>query len=221
MYRHILDGQISELPVGKAVCVGRNYLDHIRELGNEVPAEPLLFIKPNTAMVTMQDSVVIPTQWGECHNELEVALLIDKPLGNAAEASAMQAIGGVGLALDLTLRDVQDNLKKQGQPWERAKAFDGACPLSPFISAGQIPNLDALCFSLEVDGAVRQQGDTSMMMRRVATLLSAISQVFTLLPGDVVLTGTPAGVAPLRPGQHLRASLADKIEIETRVIARD
>ena len=219
MYQHTtLAGERIDLPVGKVVCVGRNYLDHIQELNNEVPAEPLLFMKPATALCEISKPLVIPADMGECHNELEVALLVAKPLRQcSSEQTAADALYGVGLALDLTLRDVQQKLKDKGQPWERAKAFDGACPVSSFTSLDGSAELDNLDFSLTINDEVRQQGNTKMMMRGALSLLCAISEVFTLQPGDIVLTGTPKGVGPLHPGDSLQLKMAPWFDIHTRV----
>ncbi|MCP4864704.1 MAG: fumarylacetoacetate hydrolase family protein [Alteromonas sp.] len=219
MYQHTtLAGERIDLPVGKVVCVGRNYLDHIEELNNEIPAEPLLFMKPATALCEISKPLVIPADRGECHNELEVALLIAQPLRDCSnEQTAANALYGVGLALDLTLRDVQQKLKDKGQPWERAKAFDGACPVSSFMPLDASIDLGDLDFSLTINGEVRQQCNTKMMMRDALSLLCAISQVFTLQPGDIVLTGTPKGVGPLHPGDSLQLKMAPWFDIHTQV----
>ena len=219
MYQHTtLTGEHIDLPIGKVVCVGRNYLDHIQELNNEVPAEPLLFMKPATALCEISKPLVIPADRGECHNELEVALLIAKPLRDCSnEQTAADALYGVGLALDLTLRDVQQKLKDKGQPWERAKAFDGACPVSSFTPLDAPADLGNLDFSLTINGDVRQQGNTKLMMRDALSLLCAISEVFTLQPGDIVLTGTPKGVGPLLQGDNLQLKMAPWFDIHTRV----
>ncbi|MDC8830591.1 fumarylacetoacetate hydrolase family protein [Alteromonas gilva] len=218
MYQHRKpDGETMALPVGKVVCVGRNYLDHIQELNNDVPEEPLLFMKPATALCDVREPLAIPAGLGECHNELEVAVLISKRLTRADATQAASAIGGVGLALDLTLRDVQQRLKDKGQPWERAKAFDNACPVSPMIALDDIARLADLSFTLHINGELRQQGNTRMMMRDTLSLLCAISEVFTLEPGDIVLTGTPKGVGPLHSGDTLTLTMPPWLQIETRV----
>lgn len=203
--------------LGKIVCVGRNYADHAKELNNPVPKQPLLFIKPATAAVSMYQPIAIPQNLGACHHELEMAILIGEPLTQASEQQVEKAVVGIALGLDLTLRDVQDELKAKGQPWERAKAFDGSCPLSAFIEADGV-DLQALDIQLEINGVLKQSGNTGGMLFSVVTLLQEISRSFTLLPGDVVLTGTPAGVGPLQNGDRLKASLGDLITIETTVI---
>ena len=139
MYQHhFISGDVIDLPIGKVVCVGRNYLEHIKELNNDIPKQPLLFIKPSTALCDIQQPIYIPKGQGSCHNELELAILIGERLTNGNEKSAKQGILGVGLALDLTLRDVQDQLKADGQPWERAKSFDSSCPISNFVPVSDI-----------------------------------------------------------------------------------
>ena len=219
MYRHRLavGSEYSYTP-GKVVCVGRNYADHAKELGNEVPGSPLLFIKPATAMVAMTEPVALPEGFGACHHELEMALLIGQPLTKAAPDQCRAAIAGIGLALDLTLRELQDELKKKGHPWERAKAFDGACPLSEFAAFDQNLDFASLTLRLTRNGGVQQQGSCGDMLFSVENLLSEISHSFTLMPGDVVLTGTPAGVGPLSSGDQLVAELGDFLRIETVVL---
>lgn len=216
-YRHELDTGIDcPTTVGKIVCVGRNYAEHARELDNPVESSPLLFIKPATAAVPMAPSFGIPRQCGAVHHELEMAVLIGTPLCCAKMDAVLPGIAGIGLAFDLTLRDVQARLKEKSHPWERAKAFDGACPLSRFVSAGGI-DLQALPLTLIRNGQLRQQGSTAGMLFPVVGLIAEISQTFTLLPGDVVLTGTPAGVGPLEVGDRLTATLGDLVTVETEV----
>lgn len=209
MYQHsFLDGSPCDFPVGKVVCVGRNYAAHARELGNAVPEAPILFLKPSTALVPLSPSFAIPQGRGECHHETEITVLVGKTLKNAGESECRAAIAGVTLGLDLTLRDVQNVLKKNGHPWEVAKAFDGAAPLAPFMAPQAFGDLADQCFSLTVNGELRQQGNTADMITPVLSLLQYISTIFTLQPGDVVMTGTPEGVAPLQPGDVLTLRLA-------------
>ena len=220
MYQHQDNrGKPIDLPVGKAVCVGRNYLDHIHELNNEVPEQALLFIKPRTALVPFEGEITIPTELGACHNELEIAVLMASTVRKASPEQAMAAVWGYGLGLDLTLREVQDKMKAKGQPWERAKAFDGSCPLTGFVAASEISDPQALEFRLSVNGVERQRGDAALMIHRIADLISEISQHFTLLPGDVVLTGTPKGVGPLSAGDELNAELIDYFKVNAQVVA--
>lgn len=210
------DGTSTGLTSGKVVCVGRNYADHIAELNNAVPDEPLLFMKGNNALVPFSDTLFVP-EGCLCHNELELAFLIGNKLTDATVEQAKAAIEGVGLALDLTLRDKQTELKTKGQPWERAKAFDGSCPVSAFVKASEIDLQQTLHFSLSVNQVLRQQGDSSHMLWSWPELVAHISAQFTLYPGDIVLTGTPKGVGPLEQGDSLQANLHDFIECTAQV----
>lgn len=212
------DGQPFTHALGKIVCVGRNYADHARELDNPVPDEPLLFLKPATAAALLERPVDVPASRGEVHYETELALLIGERLTDATPAEAEGAIVGIGLALDLTLRQRQAALKAKGHPWEVAKAFDGACPLSAFLPLAQAPDWGEITFTLEVDGERRQQGRGADMLFPVPELVAEMSRHFTLEPGDVVLTGTPAGVGPLPRGARLRFTLTGGLEVDTRVV---
>ena len=218
-YRHrFVEGSRCDLPPGKTVCVGLNYAAHVAEMDSAAPTEPVLFIKPRTALVPFAGALAIPTGHGACHFETEVALLIGAPLHRAGPRAAPEAIAGIGLALDLTLRDLQRQLKDAGHPWERAKGFDGACAVSEFVPPAEL-DFRALTFSLALNGAPRQRGYTGDLLTPIPELLSYISRWFTLEPGDLVLTGTPEGVGPLAAGDLLEAELADSLRVSARVIA--
>lgn len=191
----------------KIVCVGRNYAEHARELGNELPASPVLFLKPPSSLISLEQGIDWSKELGECHFECELSILIGQPLKNANKEQAKAAIAGVTLGLDLTLRDLQNQLKDKGQPWERAKAFDGACVLGQWLAPDMLDDLSNSTFHLSVNGAVHQQGNTADMLFGVVVLLVDISKVFTLQAGDVVMTGTPAGVAALASGDQLTMTL--------------
>ena len=207
-YCHALAGPTPcELPVGKVVCVGRNYAAHAVELGNAVPDAPLLFIKPPSSVVDLGPSLRVPAGRGSVHHETEIAVLIGRELCNASPEEALAAILGVGVALDLTLREVQDALKAKGQPWEISKGFDGACALSAFQPMTTGIDLGALQIRLVVNGRRRQFARSAQMITPVIELLRFASRHFTLWPGDVLLTGTPAGVGPLVPGDKLLAEV--------------
>ncbi|MFO7995197.1 MAG: fumarylacetoacetate hydrolase family protein [Marinobacter sp.] len=214
---HWKDGTPVHLALGKIVCIGRNYAEHARELNNPVPDEPLLFIKPATSAVHITRPLDFPRDRGGVHFETELAVLIGRPLTNASASEAEGAILGYGLALDLTLRDLQTRLKDKGHPWERAKAFDGACPLSPFVSVDRLRR-DHLTFTLDINQERRQTGDTREMLNPILPLIVHISSQFTLMPGDVVLTGTPKGVGALESGQILSLELEDALFVETTVL---
>ncbi len=224
MYQHTDNvGEVIDLPVNKVVCVGRNYEAHINEMNKHFKSvntdNILLFMKPSNAICSMAQPIKIPDGKGECHNEIEVALLLCHQLTNCESAEeALEAVWGVGLALDLTLRDIQLSLKQAGQPWERAKAFDGSCPVSAFIPKSQVESLSDLEFSLQVNSSIRQQGNTSDMLVSITDLIMQMSNAFTLNPGDILLTGTPSGVGPLVKGDVIHAKLSNLLHVQTEVI---
>ena len=199
-----------EYPTSKVVCVGRNYVAHAKELSNPVPNRPLLFIKPNTALTTLNKEILLPQNASNCHHELEISILIGGKLSNAKESDVCASIVGIGLALDLTLRDEQSRLKEKGQPWERAKAFDGSCPVSSFLPWEGEPALNSIEFSMDKNGQRVQAGSSSDMIFPIVPLIMEISQNFTLLPGDIILTGTPEGVGALHSGDKLDFELMGK-----------
>jgi len=188
------------IPRSKVVGVGRNYAAHAAESGDEVPTTPLLFLKPNTSVVGPDDPIVLPSYSSEVHHEAELAVVIGKITKNVSPERALDQVFGYTAANDVTARDVQ---RTDGQ-WTRAKGFDSACPLGPWIVTDL--DTDDLRVTARVNGQTRQDESTSELVFDVAHLVSFISEVFTLLPGDVILTGTPAGVGPV---VH-----ADVVEIE-------
>lgn len=192
----------------KIICVGRNYAEHAKELGNAIPDRPVLFMKPPSSLRTLEQGIVWNQALGECHFECEICLQIAHPLSQETDRDkALEAIGSVTLGLDLTLRDLQNQLKQQGQPWERAKAFDGACLLGGWIEADEIGDLQELELVLMVNGVERQHGFTKDMLFDIAALLVDINQSFSLQTGDVIMTGTPAGVGALTPNDQLTMKL--------------
>lgn len=212
MYQHTIINGNCELPAGKVVCVGRNYAEHAKELNNPVPDTPILFLKPSTAIQTLDTPITWPTEFGACHHELEVSILIGKHASKIDAAEADSYIAGIGLGLDLTLRELQNQLKAKGHPWELAKAFDGSCPLSPFIKPSEFNDLHNIALELKINSETRQKGNSSDMITPIAELIAYISRYFTLEPGDVVLTGTPAGVSALKPGDQLTLVLDERFE---------
>lgn len=217
-YQHNdINNQAIKLPVGKVVCVGQNYHDHIKEMGSVTNEQAVLFMKPTTAICDLRQPLDIPTNKGECHNEAEIAVLIKSTLSKVTPEQVTDGIWGLGIGLDLTLREVQKTLKGLGRPWELAKAFDCSAPLSPFTPLDQFGDIQNIDFSLTVNGQLRQRGNTKQMIRPITQLLSIISESFTLLPGDVVLTGTPAGVGPLLVGDELTMKMVD-FSVSTKVI---
>jgi 2-keto-4-pentenoate hydratase/2-oxohepta-3-ene-1,7-dioic acid hydratase in catechol pathway len=207
------DGERFHFPLTKVVCVGRNYAEHALELNNPVPETPILFIKPESSVVDLHAPLIIPSS--DCHYETEVAILMGAEISDAPVEFIPEAIAGVGLALDLTRRALQSQLKSNSHPWEIAKSFDGACPISRFIRGDEFSDLNSLSFSLAINGEEKQAGNTSDMLTPILPLISYISRFFTLRPGDVVLTGTPKGVGQLHAGDVLRLQLADMLVVET------
>jgi len=194
-----------DIPVGKIVCVGRNYAEHIKELGNKTPDKPVIFMKPANALLASGGTIVIPAYSSDCHHEIELAVLIGKKAKNITTEQAPDHIAGYAVALDLTLRDVQSVQKAKGLPWEIAKAFDTSCPLSPFVAKDRVNNPQNLQLKLTVNDKLRQDGNTREMMLSIAELLAAVSEYFTLEEGDILLTGTPAGVGRILSGDQIEA----------------
>lgn len=193
--------------VGKIICLGRNYLDHIRELGNKVPDRAVIFCKPASSLLENGGAIEIPEYSNDCHHELELALLVGKTGKNIPESQALTYLSGYGVSLDLTLRDLQSELKEKGLPWEIAKGFDTSCPISDFVPAQQVDNPNSLRLQLKVNGQIRQDGTTAQMMRSVEEILAEVSTFYTLEPGDIILTGTPAGVSRIESGDTLEGTI--------------
>lgn len=196
-----------QFQIGKIVCLARNYAEHARELGNETPAAPVLFMKPASSVIDDGEAVRIPAYSQECHYEVELAILIGTKASNVTAEDAMEHIAGYGVAIDMTLRDTQNQLKSKGLPWEIAKSFDTACPLSDFVAAGTVSDPHNLNLKLSVNGEIRQNGTSSDMINRIPQIIAHISSIFTLEAGDVILTGTPAGVGQVIAGDIMTAEI--------------
>jgi len=219
-YQHqYTDGTPIHYPLGKLVCIGRNYAEHAKELNNAVPTEPLLFIKPGSCTVPLQGGFSIPADRGMVHYEAEIAVLIGKPLSTKpSEEEVLDAISGFAPALDLTLRDVQAKLKDKGYPWELAKCFDGAAVLPPFVPGSAVADLRNIGIRLTINGEVRQDGNSADMVNAILPLIQYIAGQFNLQPGDVILTGTPAGVGPLLAGDKLVIELVGLSRFDSQVL---
>ena len=198
---------------GKIVCVGRNYLEHAKELGNEVPKEPLLFLKPPSSVIGTNDTIVLPTQSAQVEYEGEIGIRIAKKIFRASEAEARSAIGGVVAVNDVTARDLQ---KTDGQ-WTRAKGFDTFCPIGADAMAPE--DLDSLTVVTRVNGAERQRGVARDMAFHIPALLAYITTIMTLEPGDLVATGTPAGVGKLSPGDDVEIEILGLSSVRNTVAA--
>ncbi len=198
----------------KIVCVGKNYADHAAELGGEVPAEPVIFLKPSTSVIGPGDPIVLPTQSNNVHHEVELAIVIGALCKNVDVERAGEVILGYTIANDVTARDLQNS---DGQ-WTRAKSFDTFCPLGPWIETElDETNVHLTC---DVNGDVRQSGSTSDLVRSAHEMVAWISTVMTLIPGDVILTGTPAGVGPIVDGDIVTVSIDGIGSLTNPVISR-
>jgi acylpyruvate hydrolase len=207
MTTRTMTGTNQEFTIGKIVCLARNYAEHARELGNETPAAPVLFMKPASSVIGDGGAVRIPSYSQECHYEVELALLIGKQCRAVSAENALEYVAGYGVGIDMTLRDVQNQMKAKGLPWEIAKGFDTSCPLSDFVPAAAVADPHALNLKLAVNGEGRQDGWSSDMITRIPQIVAHISAIFTLEPGDVILTGTPAGVGQVRSGDVMTAEI--------------
>jgi len=212
-----LNGCDTPITVGKIVCLARNYVAHAHELGNEVPSEPVLFIKPASSLIYDGEQVEIPSYSDDCHHEVELAVLIGKKGKNVTAENAMDLIAGYGIGIDMTLRDTQAKLKEKGFPWEKAKGFDTSCPISHFVAADQISDPHDLAIKLSVNGHIRQDSTTGCMIRRIPETIAAITEGFTLEPGDIILTGTPAGVGRVVSGDTMSTMIEGVGTLEVSV----
>jgi len=191
----------------KIICIGRNYVKHIEELQNERPEEPVIFMKPDTAVVQKQFPFVIPEFSNDVHHEVEVLVKINK-VGKYIDAKfAHKYYDEIGLGIDFTARDLQSKLKEKGLPWEKAKAFDGSAVVGEFIHRSELGELDNIEFELTNNDVVVQRGNTQSMLWKIDDIIAYVSQYFTLRTGDIIFTGTPEGVAKVNAGDVLEGSL--------------
>ncbi len=193
----------------KIIAIGRNYAEHIKELQNERPDEPVVFLKPDTALLKDNAPFYYPDFSKDIHHEVEILLRIGKEGKNIDPAFAHKYYDEIGIGIDFTARDLQQKCKTKGLPWEIAKAFNGSAPVSAFVpKAGY--DLSDLDFSLRINGQIRQQGNTKLMLFNFDTIIAYVSRFFTLKTGDILFTGTPQGVGPVQVGDRLEAFIADK-----------
>lgn len=188
----------------KIICIGRNYTEHIKELANERPTEPVVFLKPDTSVLAKNAPFIIPDFSNNIHYEVEILVKISKNGKYIDKKFAHKYYDKIGLGIDFTARDVQDELKKKGLPWEKAKAFDGAAVVGNWISKSDFASVDAIDFSLEKNGVVVQHGNTSLMLWKIDELIEYISKYFTLKTGDIIFTGTPSGVSRVETNDVFR-----------------
>lgn len=206
-----------KINVPKILCLGLNYAEHAKEMKSEKPESPVIFMKPSSAIIHNQENIIIPSISNEVHHEVEVVLLIGKDGKNIPKEEALEYISGVGIGLDLTLRDVQKEAKSKGRPWTVSKGFDTSAPISDFISIDKIDNLNSLSFQLKVNNELKQSGNISDMIFKPNEIISYLSTIFTLQKGDLIYTGTPEGVGQIVSGDKLTASLENIVTLEVIV----
>ena len=191
----------------KIICIGRNYAKHIEELANERPTEPVIFLKPDTALLSQEQDFYIPDFSSDIHHEIELVVKINKPGKHIDTKFAHKFYDEITVGIDFTARDVQQRLKDKGLPWEKAKAFDGSAVIGSFMSRKIFSSLENLTFELTSNGNVVQSGNTANMLWKIDEIIAHVSQYFTLKTGDLIFTGTPQGVASVKAGDVLEGFL--------------
>jgi 2-keto-4-pentenoate hydratase/2-oxohepta-3-ene-1,7-dioic acid hydratase in catechol pathway len=198
------------LDTTRVFCIGRNYVEHVHELSNVMPAKPVVFIKPASCLVGPGEKIHFPKHGNELHHEVEIVVRVSKKGRARTEEEALSFINAISIGLDLTLRDVQTELKQKGLPWEIAKAFDQSAPIGDFIPYDGLLDLKNISFGCKINGIKRQRGNTGNMIFSIQKLLVELSKIWVLRPGDLIYTGTPSGVGPLK--------IDDRIEVESNPI---
>lgn len=206
-----------QVPIGKIVCVGRNYAEHAKELGNEIPEFPLIFLKPASNVIFSGENVIHPDHSNNLHYEVELVLYIDKNVKNADDILAEDAIGGYTIGLDMTLRDLQFELKKKGEPWTLAKCFDTSAVLSDVVLKSEYNLKGDENISLSLNGTIKQNSDLSKMIFSPVEIIKYISARMKLEKGDLIFTGTPEGVGRVVPGDVIEGSIENIGTITTKI----
>ena len=193
----------------KIICIGRNYVKHALELNNEIPGEPIFFLKPDTALLPKGQAFYIPGFSCDIHHEIEIVLQICKEGKNISEEFASRYYNAITVGIDFTARDIQQKQKEKGLPWEPAKAFDHSAPLGSIVSLDDLKNRHKILFHLDINGKTVQKGDSTLMINSFQKIISYVSKFITLRKGDLIFTGTPEGVGPVKPGDVLECYLED------------
>ena len=201
------EGTHEPFPVEKIFCIGKNYSAHAAEMKSEVESNPVVFLKPTTALIQDGEMINPPMFAKEVHHEVEMVVVIGKRGKNISKETAYDHVAGYAVGLDMTLRDIQAEAKKKGLPWTVAKGFDTSAPLSTAIEKSKVVNPHNLDITLKVNGTVRQRSNTKLMMFQIDTIVAYLSTIFTLERGDLIFTGTPEGVGAVVPGDLLEAEL--------------
>jgi 2-keto-4-pentenoate hydratase/2-oxohepta-3-ene-1,7-dioic acid hydratase in catechol pathway len=194
----------------KIIAIGRNYAEHAKELNNPIPDEPVIFLKPDSALILKDQPFYYPDFSKDIHYEVEIVVKISQIGKNISKQFAYKYYEEIGIGIDFTARDIQQKCKSKGLPWELAKAFDGSAPLGKFINKSNFENLRNINFHLDLNGKTVQTGNTSMMLHSIDDIIAFTSSYFTLKKGDLIFTGTPAGVGPVKIGDVLIAYIEDK-----------
>lgn len=205
---------------GKIVCVGQNYREHIREMLSEEPTEPVLFLKPSTALVGDGDDIMVPEGIGTVHHEVELALIIGREGKDILEGDSLSYVSHVSVLNDITARDLQNKARKAGLPWALSKGMDSFAPLGRPVPLSEVPDIHGLDLELRVNGELRQKGNTAQMIFPPERLISYISRFMTLQEGDIIATGTPSGVGPLVPGDVVVATVHGVASVRNQVRRR-
>ena len=192
----------------KIICIGRNYIDHIKELSNQKPMNPVVFLKPDSAVIAKNQNFIIPSFSNEIHHEVELVIKINKVGKHIDKSFSHKYYDEIGLGIDFTARDIQSNLKEKGHPWEKSKAFDNSCMVGNFLKKEKIENISKIEFSLKKNNEVVQSGCSNDMLWKIDELISYVSQYFTLKIGDLIFTGTPSGVSKVESGDILEGYIS-------------
>ena len=196
----------------KIICIGRNYIDHIKELSNQKPKDPVVFLKPDSAVIAKNQNFIIPSFSDDIHHEVELVVKINKVGKHIDNSFSNKYYDEIGLGIDFTARDIQNNLKERGHPWEKSKAFDNSCMVGKFVNKNNLEDLSSIKFSLKKNNELVQSGCSSDMLWKIDELISYVSQYFTLKIGDLIFTGTPSGVSRVESGDILEGFMsADKM----------
>lgn len=201
----------------KIICVGRNYVAHAKELENEVPKYPVVFLKPDTALIPKRLPFFYPEFSKDVHYEAELVVKIDRLGKNIKTKFAHKYYSELTVGIDFTARDLQKELKEKSLPWEKAKAFDSSAPIGNFLDKRDFSDISNLNFSLDINGKNRQKGNSSQMLFSIDELIAYVSQFFTLKIGDIIFTGTPAGVGPINIGDHMEAYLENEKVLDLKI----
>ena len=192
----------------KIICIGRNYIDHIKELSNQKPLNPVVFLKPDSSIIAKNQNFIIPSFSNEIHHEVELVIKINKVGKHIDKFFSHKYYDEIGLGIDFTARDIQNNLKQKGHPWEKSKAFDNSCMVGNFLKKEKIEDISKIEFSLKKNNEVVQSGCSNDMLWKIDELISYVSQYFTLKIGDLIFTGTPSGVSKVESGDILEGYIS-------------